>query len=202
MARFRDPYETLDVPRTASVTDIKKAYRKKALKLHPDVNKASDAKERFMECKNAYQEIMDSKKGAGEARYTNRKRADGTYTKPKSGSAYRPSQQKEEDFYGLGDLFRDLETEWKKSRGTSSEPKGLWEELADIGEEFVEFLEKNIGIADSVKQSSEVRADRDASATVNRKQTAKEQSNNKKPSHNDNNDIDAELEELRRKLGM
>lgn len=41
-----------------------------------------------------------------------------------------------------GDLFRDLEQEWATSQGTSGEPKGLWEELADIGEEFVEFLEK------------------------------------------------------------
>lgn len=100
-----------------------------------------------------------------------------------------------------GDLFRDLETEWKKSRGTSSEPKGLWEELADIGEEFVEFLEKNIGIEDSVKQSSQMRTDGDESAASNRKQTAKDQGRNKKQSAS-NNDIDAELEELKRKLGM
>ena len=100
-----------------------------------------------------------------------------------------------------GDLFRDLETEWKKSRGTSSEPKGLWEELADIGEEFVEFLEKNIGIEDSVKQSSQMRTDGDESAASNRKQTTKDQGRNKKQSAS-NNDIDAELEELKRKLGM
>lgn len=98
-----------------------------------------------------------------------------------------------------GDLFRDLETEWKKSRGTSSEPKGLWEELADIGEEFVEFLEKNIGIEDSVKQSSGMRADKERSGSSD-KQARKEQNESKKPSNN--NDIDAELEELKRKLGM
>jgi hypothetical protein len=100
-----------------------------------------------------------------------------------------------------GDLFRDLETEWKRSRGTSTEPKGLWEELADIGEEFVEFLEKNIGIEDSVKQSSQMRPNGDDSAASNRRQTAEEQSRDKRPSTS-NNDIDAELEELKRKLGM
>lgn len=45
-----------------------------------------------------------------------------------------------------GDLFNDLEKEWSeysKRRGREAAgPKSLWEELADIGEELVEFLEK------------------------------------------------------------
>lgn len=49
-----------------------------------------------------------------------------------------------------GDFFNDLEKEWgdySKRRGREAAgPKSLWEELADIGEELVEFLEKGAGL--------------------------------------------------------
>lgn len=157
-ASKRSPYEVLGVPRGATMKDIKRAYRKKALKLHPDVNKAPDAKEQFMECKQAYQLLVDGNDGSGGRR-------DGGGTGSKSGrgsssssssstynSSYTSStnyyrekrQQEQEDFYGLGDLFRDLENEWQKTRPANGEPKSLWEELADIGEELLDYLEKNM----------------------------------------------------------
>jgi hypothetical protein len=48
------------------------------------------------------------------------------------------------------DLDKDFE-ERRKRRGKAAQPMSLWEELADIGEEFVEFLEKEIGIKVGLK---------------------------------------------------
>ena len=46
--------------RSASDAEIKSAFRQKARKLHPDVNKAADAKERFQEVSRAYEILSDS----------------------------------------------------------------------------------------------------------------------------------------------
>lgn len=55
-------YEILGVTREVTVTEIKKAYRRKARELHPDVNKAQDAEERFKELNEAYDVLSDPQK--------------------------------------------------------------------------------------------------------------------------------------------
>ena len=63
----RDYYDILGVPRNASEDDIKKAYRKLAMKHHPDRNqgdKAKAAEEKFKEAKEAYEMLTDAQKRA------------------------------------------------------------------------------------------------------------------------------------------
>ncbi len=62
MADKRDYYEVLGVERGASVDDIKKAYRKLAMKYHPDVNKETGAEEKFKELSEAYAVLSDEQK--------------------------------------------------------------------------------------------------------------------------------------------
>jgi len=62
--KFKDYYEILGVPRTASPEDIKKAYRKLARKFHPDVNKASGAEAKFKEIGEANEVLSDAGKRA------------------------------------------------------------------------------------------------------------------------------------------
>ena len=55
-------YEILGVSRKASQDEIKKAFRKYALKYHPDRNKSSEAQEKFKEINEAYQVLSDPEK--------------------------------------------------------------------------------------------------------------------------------------------
>src|SRR5437870_13901063 len=66
----RDYYEVLGVQRTATVDDIKKAYRKLAVKYHPDKNPGdADAEEKFKEAAEAYGVLSDDEKRARYDRY-------------------------------------------------------------------------------------------------------------------------------------
>jgi molecular chaperone DnaJ len=66
----RDYYKVLDVPRTATEAEIKKAYRRLAMKYHPDRNSHDkDAEERFKEAKEACEVLTDEHKRAAYDQY-------------------------------------------------------------------------------------------------------------------------------------
>jgi curved DNA-binding protein len=62
--RFKDYYEVMGLPRTASQDEIKRAYRKLARKYHPDVSKEKDAEEKFKELQEAHEVLKDPEKRA------------------------------------------------------------------------------------------------------------------------------------------
>ena len=70
MATKRDYYEILGVQKNAGEDEIKSAYRKLALKYHPDRNKGNaEAEDKFKEATEAYEVLRDSKKRAQYDQY-------------------------------------------------------------------------------------------------------------------------------------
>lgn len=70
MANKRDYYEVLEITKTATFEEIKKAYKKKAIQFHPDKNPDNpEAEDKFKEAAEAYEVLSDEQKRARYDRY-------------------------------------------------------------------------------------------------------------------------------------
>lgn len=100
----KDLYEILGVSKDASESEIKKAFRRRARELHPDVNKAADAEDQFKELNEAYDVLSDPNKRAQYDRFgTIPGAAGGGYG---GGSGYVDFDDLfGGDFGGMGDIF-------------------------------------------------------------------------------------------------
>ena len=98
----RDYYEILGVDRKASGSDVKRAYRKLALKYHPDKNPDdSQAEERFKEAAEAYEVLQDDQKRAQYDRFGH----DGLKGGGGPGGAGFGGMNMEDIFSQFGDIF-------------------------------------------------------------------------------------------------
>lgn len=151
----RDYYEVLGLAKGASADDIKKAYRKLAMKYHPDQNQNNkDAEKHFKEVSEAYEVLKDDQKRAAYDRFGHQAFA--------QGGAGRGGQQQGN---GAGfnaqfqDIFGDFFSEMMGGQGggqrRSGEVRGsdLKYNISISLEEAFKGLDKNIAFTSAVKCS-------------------------------------------------
>ena len=126
----RDYYEILGVGKDASADEIKKSYRRLAMKYHPDRNKDdADAESKFKEAKEAYEVLKDNDKRAAYDRFGH----EGVRGGPAGGGGFGA-----EGFSDIfGDVFGDIFGGGR--RGASQVFRG-----ADLGYELKLDLERAV----------------------------------------------------------
>ncbi len=128
----RDYYEILGVDKGAAAADIKKSYRRLAMKHHPDRNKDdNEAEAKFKEAKEAYEVLSDDNKRAAYDRYGHEGVRGGAAGGGHSGEGFG-------DIFG--DVFGDIFGGGAGRRGGNQVFRG-----ADLGYELKLDLEKAVG---------------------------------------------------------
>ena len=102
----KDLYEILGVDRGASEAEIKKAYRRRARELHPDVSDDPNAEEKFKDLNEAYDVLSDPKKKAQYDRFgTIPGAASGPGGSPFGGAGYVDFEDLFGSGFGINDIF-------------------------------------------------------------------------------------------------
>ncbi|MGI9416642.1 MAG: molecular chaperone DnaJ [Geminicoccaceae bacterium] len=143
----QDYYETLGVSRSASGGDIKSAFRKLAMKHHPDRNPGDKAAEqRFKELNEAYEILKDDQKRAAYDQYG--------HAAFQNGGGGRPGAGGFGDFGSFADVFDDLFGDFmggSRGRGSQSRGADLRYNLEISLEEAFEGKQAQIKVPTSVR---------------------------------------------------
>lgn len=150
MSTKRDYYEVLGVSRDVSDEDCKKAYRKLAVKFHPDKNPGDKSAEgKFKELGEAYEVLSDADKRAAYDRYGHSAFHQGGGAGPSAGQGgfHDPSDIFSQVFGGRGGIFDELFGGGRSESGGNATGSDLRFDLELNFEEAVRGCEKKISVS-------------------------------------------------------
>lgn len=155
----RDYYEILGISKSADETEIKKAFRKKAMEFHPDRNKDPGADEKFKEVNEAYEVLSDPQKKATYDQFGH----DGLNSQGFHSQGFDPfdifnqffsggSSGGAEGFGSFGDMFGDFFGGGSRRGRTTSDGRdpNLVVELK------ISFIESIIGVDKEIEYRAEI----------------------------------------------
>src|ERR1700693_6213873 len=119
MSEERDCYEILAVGKSATADEVKSAYRKAALKWHPDRNpqKKQEAETKFREATEAYAIISDPEKRAAYDRFGYAGLSRGGFDGGVNQTIFNEFQDIFGDFFGFEDIFGGRRDRTRSQRG-------------------------------------------------------------------------------------
>ncbi len=147
----RDYYEVLEVPRTATPEELKKAYFKLAKKYHPDTNKSPESEMKFKEINEAYEVLKDEQKRAAYDRFGH-----GAFQQGHGQAGFGGNQ----GFNGpdINDIFGDFFSDFMGGRGGGARQRSSQVRGSDLKYNLTITLEEAFaGIDQNISYSTEVK---------------------------------------------